>query len=92
MTTYVHRVGRTARAGKAGSAWTLLAHHEARWFWNEIGRGVGEVGKIVRNGKVQRYNMNLDIWRDDGTRERYEKALKKLGEEVVGRSDNKKVK
>lgn len=85
MTTYVHRVGRTARAGKEGKAWTLLAHREARWFWREIGRGLeGEAGKIGRKGKVERVNLDGGVGRDHGTRERYEKALKTLGEEVVG--------
>ncbi|KAL1750782.1 P-loop containing nucleoside triphosphate hydrolase protein [Schizophyllum commune] len=31
---YVHRVGRTARAGRAGSAWTLVEEQEARYFKN----------------------------------------------------------
>ena len=85
MTTYVHRVGRTARAGKMGSAWTLLAHREARWFWGAIGKGLGgEAGRIGRQGKVQRFNVNLGVRTDEGTRERYEKALKTLGEEVFG--------
>lgn len=35
--TYVHRVGRTARANRAGHAWTLLEHRQAKWFWDEIG-------------------------------------------------------
>lgn len=59
-----------------------MAHREARWFWNEIGKGVGDTGRIVRNGKVGRLHLNLDLRKDDGTRERYEKALKTLGEEV----------
>ena len=88
MTTYIHRVGRTARAGKIGDAWTLLAHREARWFWNGIGKGIGETGRIIRSGKVKRFNLNLDARKDDGTRERYEKALKTLGEEVVGRGSS----
>ena len=83
MTTYIHRVGRTARAGKFGTAWTLLAHREARWFWHEIGQGVGEAGRIIRNGKVQRLHVDAGTGKDDGTRERYERALKTLGEEVV---------
>ncbi len=95
MTTYVHRVGRTARAGRMGSAWTLLAHREARWFWSVIGGkavadreetwgGEGE-GRIVRNGKVRRVHLDLAGREDDGgMRERYERALKTLGEEVVG--------
>lgn len=32
MRKYVHRVGRTARAGKLGSAWTLVERQEARAF------------------------------------------------------------
>ncbi len=68
-----------------GSAWTLLAHREARWFWGAIGKGLGgEAGRIGRQGKVQRFNVNLGVRTDEGTRERYEKALKTLGEEVFG--------
>ena len=32
MRKYVHRVGRTARAGRDGSAWTLVEDQEARHF------------------------------------------------------------
>jgi ATP-dependent RNA helicase DDX51/DBP6 len=74
---YVHRVGRTARAGKAGRAWTLVEHRQGRWFEGEIAKGAlgrkGKVGKIMLEGV--------------GTGEigkRYEEALKKLGEEVEG--------
>ncbi|KAI9668620.1 MAG: ATP-dependent RNA helicase dbp6 [Alyxoria varia] len=34
---YVHRVGRTARAGRKGVAWTLLEGNQAAWFWNVVG-------------------------------------------------------
>jgi len=32
MRKYVHRVGRTARAGRDGNAWTLVEEQEARYF------------------------------------------------------------
>jgi ATP-dependent RNA helicase DDX51/DBP6 len=32
LKTYVHRVGRTARAGRPGRAFTLLRHEECRHF------------------------------------------------------------
>ncbi|KAF9448312.1 DEAD-domain-containing protein [Macrolepiota fuliginosa MF-IS2] len=32
MLKYVHRVGRTARAGRVGCAWTLVEEQEARYF------------------------------------------------------------
>ena len=38
LASYIHRVGRTARASKYGDAITLVGHQEARWFWNDIVR------------------------------------------------------
>jgi len=83
-TTYVHRVGRTARAGKSGNAWTLVGHKEARWFWREVGGkdgGSGDV-KIGRGDrKVKRVNVEI---KDEDLRKKYDNALAKLGEEVRG--------
>jgi ATP-dependent RNA helicase DDX51/DBP6 len=87
--TYIHRVGRTARAGKRGSAWTLVEHREGRWFWREIGgknlgggeeAGVSE-GGIWREGKVGKVVLEVDV---EGWKGRYDEALKRLGEEVRG--------
>ena len=81
VTSYIHRIGRTARAGKSGSAVTLVAHHEARWFWNEIGRS----DQIHRSPgrKVNRIDWRLDSVSDDD-RNAYETALEKLGQEARG--------
>ncbi|MCJ1319504.1 ATP-dependent RNA helicase ddx51 [Xylographa vitiligo] len=79
VTSYVHRIGRTARAGKAGRATTLVAHHEARWFWNEIARSEN----IHRSRKISRVEKGSEIFSDQD-RTAYEMALKTLGQEARG--------
>ncbi|CBF89085.1 hypothetical protein AN0637.2 [Aspergillus nidulans FGSC A4] len=78
ITTYVHRVGRTARAGNEGSAWTLVAHREGRWFTNEISKGSN--GKITRAGKIERVPMKLDNAKE--LKSKYTSALAVLEQEV----------
>ena len=90
--TYVHRVGRTARAGKAGTAWTLLEWREGRWFWASIGGKKSKGSKvedseesIVRSGKVRKWEVRMPEGdAGDSLKKAYEVALKKLGEEVRG--------
>ncbi|KAI9810099.1 MAG: ATP-dependent RNA helicase dbp6 [Pycnora praestabilis] len=79
VTGYVHRVGRTARAGKEGQAWTFVTSTEARWFWNEIAKG-----SMIRRGnesKVVRVKINMKSVGDE-ERKKYELALRILQEEV----------
>lgn len=54
ITSYIHRVGRTARAGSDGTAWTLVTDTEARWFWNEIAKAeqIRRGGKTVERMKI----------------------------------------
>ncbi|KAK7897782.1 ATP-dependent RNA helicase dbp6 [Exophiala xenobiotica] len=86
--TYVHRVGRTARAGKQGEAWTMVEHREGAWFWREIGGkgqsvpgAIGNEHQLQRHSKIKRLTLSIE---DEVLRQSYEKALKTLGEEARG--------
>ncbi|KIX94792.1 uncharacterized protein Z520_09482 [Fonsecaea multimorphosa CBS 102226] len=88
--TYVHRVGRTARAGRAGHAWTFVEHREAAWFWREIGgkvkhatpgTGVDAVS-IHRQTKISKLNLSVE---GVDIKKRYEAALQQLEKEVLGK-------
>ncbi|KAI1084855.1 P-loop containing nucleoside triphosphate hydrolase protein [Whalleya microplaca] len=79
VASYVHRVGRTARAGKTGKAWTLFTNPEARWFWNEVASET----VIQRTQKVERIRITEE--KEDAFNEKvavYESALEKLGQEA----------
>lgn len=84
LASYVHRVGRTARAGRSGQAWTLFTENEGRWFWNEIARATG----IGRSTKVERINLKLAADQKEGgeMRNRYVDALESMKEIVTNKN------
>ena len=52
-TTYLHRVGRTARAGQSGRAVTLLRHEDVRHFKSML--------RKVDNAYVKDYPISSDV-------------------------------
>lgn len=95
--SYVHRVGRTARAGRRGHAWTLFTKPEAGWFWTAIaGRGQGgsKAGGSTAQGEIRRSKgvgevRISDMW-DEGRLEEFNAALENLSE--LRRSSKKRSK
>jgi ATP-dependent RNA helicase DDX51/DBP6 len=79
ITGYVHRVGRTARAGRKGDAWTLYTNTEARWFTNEITKAA----TLRRAHAVERVKLFVN---DEEMRKRYAVVLADMKQIVFGKA------
>ncbi|SNX82286.1 related to DBP6 - ATP-dependent RNA helicase [Melanopsichium pennsylvanicum] len=74
---YVHRVGRTARAGKHGDAWTLVEEQEARHFKKMVRQIVRQTPIVkIKPKKIKGDESEIDYVQGDAL----ERELKKLTE------------
>lgn len=79
---YVHRVGRTARAGRPGKAITLVETRESGWFWGAVGKWPG-IRRHTDVGRLRIGDKDADNSGFDGDRvKKYQKALEELGREA----------
>ena len=83
LTGYIHRVGRTARAGHSGEAWTLYAHKEARWFLHEV-----TLATNVKRGVVVEKVKFDQVGEEQGLRQKYVETLESMREEVHGGAES----
>lgn len=77
LTAYVHRVGRTARAGASGEAWTLYSDREARWFVNEVMRA----SNVRRPAPVERVRFGAG---SEELKDRFAEVLAGMRDAVFG--------
>ncbi|KAK9452267.1 P-loop containing nucleoside triphosphate hydrolase protein [Limtongia smithiae] len=70
---YVHRVGRTARAGKPGTALSLISRQEAKWFKQTVAQIKRGKDQKLRRRKVEVPEEQFLV---------YESALRELEREV----------
>ncbi|XP_055845055.1 probable ATP-dependent RNA helicase Dbp73D [Episyrphus balteatus] len=66
--TYIHRIGRTARAGRPGTAITMLTQKEL----NSFNHTLSEVGKVI----TEEIKVTTDV--EENNAQKYAKALSEL--------------
>ncbi|TEB37290.1 DEAD-domain-containing protein [Coprinellus micaceus] len=60
-TEYVHRIGRTARAGKGGEAWSIVAPSESEWAKWVVDKMVGEGVGLEDMKEKEREREKIDL-------------------------------
>jgi ATP-dependent RNA helicase DDX27 len=81
MVTYVHRVGRTARAGRSGVAITLVSEGQRQLMKEVVKRAALNVrSRVVPQEVVANFSAKISAWEDDVDRvlqaERVERELR----------------
>ena len=75
--TYVHRLGRTARAGRQGIGTTFVSASQVKWFWSTLANeSVIQRGSCDKGNAVERMErLDWSVWT-----EVYHNALKSMRE------------
>lgn len=92
MTSYVHRVGRTARAGRAGVAVTLVSEHQRQMMKEIVKRAALNVrSRAVPPEVISQYRDQIDGWEEDVERvlqqERVEREMR-IAESEASKIEN----
>jgi ATP-dependent RNA helicase DDX27 len=92
MVTYVHRVGRTARAGRSGVAITLVSEGQRQLMKEVVKRAALNVrSRVVPQEVVANFAAKISAWEDDVDRvlqaERVERELR-IAEMEASKAEN----
>jgi superfamily II DNA/RNA helicase len=92
LTSYVHRVGRTARAGRAGVAVTLVSEHQRNAMKEIVRRATLNVkSRVIATEAIEQWREKIESWEEEIEQviqaEREERAMR-IAEMEADKAEN----